>query len=628
MEYKLIAPRRDNTTFLEQILFNRGFTSREEIQHFLMSDENDINNPLLLDNMHEGVQLLAKHAKLNSRVLIIVDSDCDGYCSSAILMNYLHRLFPSWIENNWDYFLHNGKQHGLEDVLEQCDWLAKGYKLIICPDSASNDYNQHQILKTHNIDCLILDHHLADGGYSKDAVTINNQLSENYPNKALCGGGVVWQFCNYIDSLMGTQYAIEYEDLAALANIGDMMVVSEIETHQIIKDGLDRINNPFFVEMMNRQKFQFEGGITPFGIAFYIVPYINAMTRSGTIEEKQLMFEAMLEWRSNEMILSTKRGCKGQIEPRHEQAGRTCVNVKSRQKKAQDASLANIESLIKDENLLDNKLLVLRVPSDQVDKNLAGLIANQLANKYARPTLVLREIEEEYIEEPELDKLYLLMDQDENGGPEILAIKTTNLNKSEPIKKKRIIYAGSGRNYSNSKLEDFRQFCLDTGLVKLAQGHASAFGCIIEANQFNDFIEVTNNQLLTFDFSPCYYVDLEVSADQLTDQDVFTIGNNAELWGQGLDEPLIAITDIKITKDSIQYLGNDKKTLKITFPGRKTNMIKFHMKDEEKELLNAQEGTLTLTAIGKCALNHYNGNVTPQIMLEDFEIINRKKWDF
>ena len=590
MEYKLIAPRRDNTTFLEQILFNRGFTSREEIQHFLMSDENDINNPLLLDNMHEGVQLLAKHAELNSRVLIIVDSDCDGYCSSAILMNYLHRLFPSWIENNWNYFLHNGKQHGLEDVLEQYDWLTKGYKLIICPDSASNDYNQHQTLKTHNIDCLILDHHLADGGYSKDAITINNQLSENYPNKALCGGGVVWQFCNYIDSLMGIQYAIDYEDLAALANIGDMMVVSEIETHQIIKDGLDRINNPFFVEMMNRQKFQFEGGITPFGIAFYIVPYINAMTRSGTIEEKQLMFEAMLEWRSNEMIPSTKRGCKGQIESRHEQAGRTCVNVKSRQKKAQDASLANIETLIENDNLLDNKLLVLRVPGEQVDKNLAGLIANQLANKYARPTLVLRTIE------------------DEDGNI--------------------IEYAGSGRNYSNSKLEDFRQFCLDTGLVQLAQGHASAFGCIIEANQFNDFIEVTNNQLLTFDFSPCYYVDLEVSADQLTDQDVFTIGNNAELWGQGLDEPLIAITDIKITKDSIQYLGNDKKTLKITFPGRKTNMIKFHVKDEEKELLNAQDGTLTLIAIGKCTLNHYNGNVTPQIMLEDFDIVNRKKWDF
>jgi len=40
-------------------------------------------------------------------------------------------------------------------------------------------------------------------------------------------------------------------------------------------------------------------------------------------------------------------------------------------------------------------------------------------------------------------------------------------------------------------------------------------------------------------------------------------------------------------------------------------MIKFHIKEEDKVLLNPNGGTLTLTAIGKCSLNHYNGNVTP-----------------
>jgi len=128
--------------------------------------------------------------------------------------------------------------------------------------------------------------------------------------------------------------------------------------------------------MMNRQKFQFESGITPIGIAFYITPYINAMTRSGTMEEKILMLEAMLEWRSDELIPSTKRGCKGQVETRHEQAGRTCINVKSRQKKIQDNSLEYIENLIFEQNLLDNKILIVKVPEEMVDKNLAGLIAN------------------------------------------------------------------------------------------------------------------------------------------------------------------------------------------------------------------------------------------------------------
>jgi len=37
--------------------------------------------------------------------------------------------------------------------------------------------------------------------------------------------------------------------------------------------------------------------------------------------------------------------------------------------------------------------------------------------------------------------------------------------------------------------------------------------------------------LANFDFSPCYLVDLEVTADQLNDNEVFAIGSNADIWG-------------------------------------------------------------------------------------------------
>ena len=194
MEYKLIAPRQDGTSLLEQILLNRGFTNREDIQHFLSTDENDILNPLLLDNMKEGVELLIKHISQNNNAVIIIDSDADGYTSSAILMNYLNNFFPNWIQNNLNYWIHSGKQHGLVDFIDTYDWQNKNIKLVICPDSASNDYEQHKIFKEHNIDILILDHHEADKGYSENAVTINNQLSKNYPTKSLCGAAVVWKF--------------------------------------------------------------------------------------------------------------------------------------------------------------------------------------------------------------------------------------------------------------------------------------------------------------------------------------------------------------------------------------------------------------------------------------------------
>jgi len=74
---------------------------------------------------------------------------------------------------------------------------------------------------------------------------------------------------------------------------------------------------------------------------------------------------------------------------------------------------------------------------------------------------------------------------------------------------------------------------------------------------------------------------------------------------------LIAIKNIELTKDSIQFIGSNKNTLKITFHNRKISILKFNVKEEEKLLLSPEDGTIEITAIGKCAINHYNGNITP-----------------
>lgn len=158
--------------------------------------------------------------------------------------------------------------------------------------------------------------------------------------------------------------------------------------------------------------------------------------------------------------------------------------------------------------------------------------------------------------------------------------------------------------------------------------HASAFGIGIKEENLEKFVSTTNELLKDFDTTPCYFVDLEVSAEQLTDNEVFAIASNSDIWGQGLEEPLIAITDIRLTADDIHYMGEKKNTLKLTFPGRKTSMLKFNIKDDEKDMLDPKDGTITITAIGKCSLNHYMGNVSPQVMLEDFEIVKQTKWDF
>mgnify|MGYP002523345352 CR=1 FL=1 len=59
--------------------------------------------------MEEGVKLLIKHISANDKVFVQVDSDCDGYTSAALLLNYLHMLFPAFVENNISYRVHDGK---------------------------------------------------------------------------------------------------------------------------------------------------------------------------------------------------------------------------------------------------------------------------------------------------------------------------------------------------------------------------------------------------------------------------------------------------------------------------------------------------------------------------------------
>ena len=150
----------------------------------------------------------------------------------------------------------------------------------------------------------------------------------------------------------------------------------------------------------------------------------------------------MLNFKAYDKLPSTKRGAKGELETRVEQACRNCTNIKNRQTKARDTSLEIIESIIKENNLADNPILIVQL-EEPVEENLTGLIANKLMGEYQRPVLLLnRHIE-----------------VDEDTGEVI-----------------KIGWRGSGRNSSFSKLENLRELVADSGLVELAQGHASAFG--------------------------------------------------------------------------------------------------------------------------------------------------------
>lgn len=236
---------------------------------------------------------------------------------------------------------------------------------------------------------MILDHHDKAVDSNDFAVVVNNQWCD-YPNKDLSGVGVTWQFCRYLDKIIGCNHADDFLDLVALGMCGDMMAMTSIETKHLIQKGFADLHNPFIVHMNDKNKFSIGDVLTPIGAAFYIVPFVNAIVRSGTEEEKKLVFESMLTMKAFKEIPSTKRGHRlGETEQLVTQAVRTATNVKARQTREQDKALEQLESRIEDERLLDHKVLIFKLQPGEIDRNIGGLIANKFMAKYQRPVLML-----------------------------------------------------------------------------------------------------------------------------------------------------------------------------------------------------------------------------------------------
>ena len=72
------------------------------------------------------------------------------------------------MENNIIFIFHPGKEHGIF-----ADKIPDNVKLVIAPDSSSNDYEEHKKLHERGIDVLVIDHHEAEM-VSPHACVINN----------------------------------------------------------------------------------------------------------------------------------------------------------------------------------------------------------------------------------------------------------------------------------------------------------------------------------------------------------------------------------------------------------------------------------------------------------------------
>lgn len=245
-----------------------------------------------------------------------------------------------------------------------------------------------------------------------------------------------------------------------------------------------------------------------------------------------------------------------------------------------------IDNLVTEEGLTDNKVIVLAIDDFEEEyRALSGVVANQLIDIYQRPVVLT----------------FLNDDGD---------------------------YAGSLRAPGHIKdWENFKDLCEKSGCCRYAAGHQLAAGICIYGDAVQDFIDYFNDIFSHVDVEPGHNVDFVFDANDERIGDLCReVDACGDIWGNGLEAPVIAVKDVMVGPGTLSLLGKlpTRKTLSIELPNG-VRAIKFGSSNEEFQSLCLPYTTppqyYRVNLVGTLSINRFNGKETPQILISDYEVV-------
>lgn len=497
----------------------------------------------------------------NSTIVIVQDADLDGICSTVILYQYLSNLNPNW---NIRILIHKGKERGLSDEDIMNDIILLHPDLVFVPDAGTNDKIQAEELCKADIGLVVIDHHNYDTPIEK-GILINNQNPNYKVQRDGSGTLVTHKFLQAMDTEFNLNWSSFCIDLVALSLISDSMNMNNMENRTYYHYGLETIDcvqNEFLRQCM----FKFIGDkeYTQRDIAFKIVPKFNSIVRSKDQILKQRLIYAFLGQDNIEEVLDLcAEAHKNQIE--------TVNNII-------EANVGKIKEIT------DNNLIILSC--DDMPRSYSGLIAGKVMNMCDnKPTIVGKIIDGEFI-----------------GSLRSPIPLQEDLDKNE--------------------------------LIEWCHGHAESAGICIKETNIDNIVEYYNG--LNLSYSPQIDVLQSYSINDIPNYLFDEFGANMDvIWGKGLEQPKFHIT-LEYNPIDFTIMGKSKTTLKLKQNG--IDIMWFFTDKKKKEKLKIgyiNEGgdfienpfvdtIYKLEIIGTLGINVWNNRTTNQIIVEDFEVKEKK----
>lgn len=380
-KYSIKPKVSDN--LIEQLLHNRGIKSKEEKEVFLNPDFiKHLHDPFLLADMQKAVDRILEAIEKNERIGIWSDYDADGIPGGALL----HDFFELISFNNFINYIPDRHIEGYGLSLEGMEKLKEEkVKLLITVDCGIKENEKIKSLKEFGIDVIITDHHEPEGKLPKAFAIINPKRKDcNYPEKILCGAGVVWKLIEAILKTLRAAPTLRSEqiqipksgfekwllDLVGLATLSDMVPLIG-ENRVLAFYGLKVLQKTkrlglkkLFAALKMDQK-----NLTEDDVVFMITPRINAASRMGHPRDA---FNLLVAENADEAEIAVKH--LGNINDERKVA--VANIVKEAKKKIKE----------KFENGGEKSVIVLGNPDWR--PSLLGLVANSIAEEYDRPVFL------------------------------------------------------------------------------------------------------------------------------------------------------------------------------------------------------------------------------------------------
>ena len=361
---------------IRQLLFSRGIQTEEEAEKFLHPNyETSLHDPFLFTDMEKAVQRILRAMRENEHVVIYTDYDCDGIPGGVILHDFFTAIGYTNFENYIPHRHHEGYGFNAGSV-EQ--FVERGAKLIITVDCGITDHVATLKAMSNGIDVIITDHHEPSETLPSAYAIINPKRDDAYPFKGICGSGVAFKLAQATltrgreqGSPLLKDFKVGMEkwwlDMVGLATIADMVPLVG-ENRVLASFGLSVLRKsprPGLAHLL-RKSGGSQRHLTEDDIGFTIAPRINAASRMDTPEDAFNMLRSRDEGEAEAYALHLEK-------LNNERKGVVASMVKEAKHRLEQSSEMP-------------PVLVLGNPEWR--PSLVGLVANTLAEIYARPAFL------------------------------------------------------------------------------------------------------------------------------------------------------------------------------------------------------------------------------------------------